>query len=146
MAAGTHAYTDAGNHTVHVAFRRRGRVLGRVRDVVVVLPASPGGLALSAVAGEPFEATLGTFTRRGFSPYTPLIDWGDGTQSLAMLDELDDTTYQTSGSHTYSDLGTYPVSVSVFYVWRPTPEGQPDLGLPAETIVEVQSMVTVRLR
>jgi hypothetical protein len=68
----------------------------------------------SATAGAPFSGTLATFSNvaPNTSPYTALIDWGDGSTSTCSI-SVSGSSLTVLGSHTYADPKTYTVSVQI---------------------------------
>jgi hypothetical protein len=143
VAAGSHRYATAGEYQVTIAFHRGPRALGRYHDTLAVSGNPGGATGLSGRAGRPVGGSIGTFVKGAFPPYTPVVDWGDGTRSDAALSEAGTTTYAVRGSHTYAAPGTYRVAVSVVYTFRPTPAGQPDIGAPVQTVDVIQTTITI---
>lgn len=47
----------------------------------------------------------------GVSHYSATIDWGDGSSSAGVIEDHGNNNYGVRGSHTYANLGDYPVIV-----------------------------------
>jgi hypothetical protein len=86
----------------------------------------PVGFTLEGVAGKRLSGALGTFTSPWFEPGTQVIEWGDGSESDAILEALPDGTYRASGSHRYRRPGTYIVTLSGGFG-----PSNPQIGAPA---------------
>src|SRR3954453_10503002 len=108
--------------------RPRGLLIG----LVVALTAS-----VTAVVGAaaPASAAVGTVTVNALSPtegtalsnvtvatftsttpvdtFTPVINWGDGTVTIGTVASTGANSFSVKGSHTYSDEGSFAVSVAV---------------------------------
>jgi hypothetical protein len=75
------------------------------------------GLPVQATASLPFTALLATVT--GANPdaavgdFTATINWGDGTTSDGTLRADPSGGFDISGTHTYSQSGWYPITVTV---------------------------------
>ncbi|HEY2652569.1 MAG TPA: PKD domain-containing protein, partial [Solirubrobacteraceae bacterium] len=79
---------------------------------VAEAPISVTAAPVAATEGAQFSGTVATVTGDSDSPpsdYTAQIDWGDGTTSQGTVD----ASGNVSGSHTYSDEGSYTVTTTV---------------------------------
>jgi titin len=76
------------------------------------------GISLSAAEFSPFaNVAVAAFTTSasGFEPasdFTATIAWGDGTTTAGTI-VGNNGTFTVSGSHTYSDEGTFPIGVTI---------------------------------
>src|SRR5207302_8193588 len=63
------------------------------------------------------KVAVATFTHaNGVEPgasFTATVAWGDGTSSSGQVRQESDGSYTVTGSHTYGDERTYPITVSV---------------------------------
>jgi hypothetical protein len=68
----------------------------------------------NATAGAPFSIALATFSNvsPNTTPYTALIDWGDGSTSTCSI-RVGSNPLTITGSHTYADPKSYTVSVQI---------------------------------
>ncbi len=73
------------------------------------------GSAFNAVEGaQATNVTLGTFTdTSGASSYTVSVNWGDGTAASSGTVTISGSTRTVKGSHTYSEEGSYAVTVTI---------------------------------
>jgi hypothetical protein len=80
------------------------------------------GAALTGVEGTtndsaPVSGTVATFTDANpnsqATDYTATISCGDGTTSGATVSGTPGGTFTVTGSHSYAEDGTYPISVTV---------------------------------
>jgi hypothetical protein len=74
------------------------------------------GFPISATEDVPFTGTVAAFTNPNLVgseiPFTSTIDWGDGTTTSGTV-TLVNGTFLVSGSHTYTEEGSYAVQVSL---------------------------------
>ena len=69
---------------------------------------------VNATEGAAFSGVVATGTAYGATnPLSATINWGDGSNSTVSVTPNPDGTYSVSGSHTYSEEGSYPLSVTV---------------------------------
>jgi streptogramin lyase len=88
-------------------------------------PITTGGVAVSAVAKQPFSGAVAAFTAP--EPGVPVaravtIFWGDGTRSVGTID-ANGNDLTVTGAHTYRRAGKYPVRVVV--TQKSTQRGSP---------------------
>ena len=77
-----------------------------------------GSAAVAATEGTAFNGQVATFTNTGFqtnpsSDFTASIDWGDGTTTTGTLADDGAGNITVSGTHKYSDEGTFALSVTL---------------------------------
>src|SRR5262249_12995740 len=88
-----------------------------VNGMLIVNPAPlpATGVNFSATAGTPFSGTLATFTNvsPNTSPYTALIDWGDGSTSTVSINVSGSSPLMVTGAHTYVAPKSYTVTVQI---------------------------------
>src|SRR5215208_8329604 len=86
-------------------------------------PSNPRGVQITAESGTEFSGVVGAFQHSGKEDsnrdYTGTIDWGDGTPATAATfvppPGPEDATgeVQVRGTHTWTQPGTYTVTVTV---------------------------------
>jgi uncharacterized repeat protein (TIGR01451 family) len=118
--SGTHIYADEGPYTatVNVHDTDNSYVKGTVFDSVTVADAALTAGApttLAAVEGAAFSGVVGTFADADASAptsdYSGFVDWGDGSSSNATF--AGSGPVRVSGTHTYEEEGSYPITVQV---------------------------------
>lgn len=83
-------------------------------DDVVLSEPSPARGAVAATVGVPVTATLDSFTESNALAFLhDVVDWGDGTRSIAPITTSLDGTFQVSGDHAYAHTGSYLATVTV---------------------------------
>ena len=120
--SGTHTYTRYGTYagTVSVGvncngatFTQQGQFFGTISDA----PLTAAGVAVSAVPGQAFTATVAHLTDANpdgvASDDTASINWGDGTTSAATIAPAAGGGFDVTGSHTYATVGQDLISVDV---------------------------------
>jgi hypothetical protein len=85
-------------------------------DLLLAEPV-PGQLTLSATTGVALSGVLGTFqdANPNANSHDSLatVDWGDGSSSQGVIHADASGGFSVSGTHTYAQAGTLPVSVAV---------------------------------
>ncbi len=75
------------------------------------------GMPVAATEGSPFTGTIATFTdpdtAATASEYSATIDWGDGSPVDTGVIIGGSGSFSVSGTHTYSEEGTYAVTVTI---------------------------------
>jgi RHS repeat-associated protein len=124
---GDHTYMEEGSYTVSVTITDSSGSSEGVTETANVADAllSPGsGGSINVVEGTSFSGTVATFSDAGPGPgnetsggdaeYTVSISWGDGNKSGGTVSAGGTSgTYVVSGSHQYTDEGSYPVTVTI---------------------------------
>jgi hypothetical protein len=133
VVTGSHKYAEesspnhtggAGAYTVTVTVRHEANAPVTVRTAAVVAdPAVLGkAVAVSAVEGTPFTSAVTTFTDPGgsepLSDYSATIAWGDGTTVAGRI-TFAGGIFTVTGSHTYAEEGSFPVTVTVHHEAAP---------------------------
>lgn len=128
---GSHTYTAAGTKNAVVTLvtapinsmlKFPTTVIEYIDDKVVVAPFplnSSGGVTLHETAGKSFTAALGTtgIIAPG-TDLTAIINWGDGTTGVAVLNGvgiigIDVIKMQATGGHKYATPGKYAITVTI---------------------------------
>lgn len=129
LVIGTHRYSEGGTFNVSTQVLQtlydNGKAsalypmaLPEITSTAKVMHAGPittGGIAISAVAGQPFSGSLASFTIPS-SPVpvtrTTTIFWGDGVRSIGTIG-ASGSDLTIAGTHTYRKAGKYHVHVVV---------------------------------
>jgi hypothetical protein len=77
---------------------------------------SASGTPVSATEGQPFSGQVAAFADADNQPassYTATITWGDGGSSAGTVAQTGSGEYTVSGSNTYAEEGSDPVSVQI---------------------------------
>jgi len=96
---------------------------GSEQVIVVESPISARGTTFSATEGQPFTASVATFTdpdtNATAADYSATIDWGDGATSAGTISGSTGN-FAVSGTHTYKEEGQYHVTVTVTDIDTPS--------------------------
>jgi hypothetical protein len=111
----SHVYKDNGAYTVTVSVRDDDGAVGTGTFVVTVnnaVPVVTAGAFQTPSEGATVRLAPATFTDGGSADaHTASIDWGDGTPPEA--GSLNQLGRRVSGSHVFTDNGSYTVTVCV---------------------------------
>lgn len=123
---GTHTYTEGGTYAGTVTVTDgdssetlSGAFTATVQDAALT---ATSGAALTGVEGAtndsaPVQGAVATFTDANpnsqAADYTATVSWGDGAVSAGTVTGTAGGTFTVSGSHSYAEDGTYPISVTV---------------------------------
>jgi hypothetical protein len=125
VVSGTHTYADVGFDVTSVTVTDTSLALNTatasgfavVSDApITASPVTLPGFGVNQSSG-PLE--VATFTDGNptapLSDFSALIDWGDGSSSAGTITQPGGTgtTFDVSGSHTYTASGTYTVTVDI---------------------------------
>jgi uncharacterized protein (TIGR03118 family) len=126
LVVGTHAYTEEGSDAVSVSIADNGGNTATIAETATVLDAPlkakgvviSGGTASSSSTLVVSSQVVATFVDTGGAEpaanYTATIDWGDGSTSAGTVAlSSDGTTFDVSGSHTYTSSGRFTPTVSI---------------------------------
>ncbi|MFO7538435.1 MAG: PKD domain-containing protein, partial [Chloroflexota bacterium] len=109
-----HAYADNGTYTVTLTVTNsENQVVSDTLLVTVhnVAPTVTAAADQSLGLNETFSGVLAAFSDPGWlDTHTAVIDWGDGTVSVGVVDQAAQTV---TGSHTYTTMGVYTVTITV---------------------------------
>ena len=88
-------------------------------------PISASGMTINAVEGAPFSGAVATFTdpdpNSTAAEYTATINWGDGSAPTpGTITGPTGGPFTVSGTHTYTEEGTYAVTVTITDVDTPS--------------------------
>ncbi|MFZ0545939.1 MAG: PKD domain-containing protein, partial [Candidatus Promineifilaceae bacterium] len=112
--SGSHVYDDNGSYTVTVTVTDDDS--GSDSDTFTVTvnnvaPSVDAGADQNVAVGDMVSLDPATFTDPGSADtHTAIIDWDDGTVEPGTVNQANDTV---SGSHVYTQAGTYTVTVTV---------------------------------
>jgi hypothetical protein len=144
---GTHTYTTAGTFTATVTITELAPPTGATAETVtaqntitVAQRLTAQGGAITAGAGVPLSgATIATFqdldTTAPTSNFTTTIDWGDGTTTAGVVTG-GVGSFNVTGSHTYSTVGTFTANVTITELTAPN-------GTPPETVTATNTISVV---
>jgi hypothetical protein len=119
---GTHTYTDESTDPISVTIKDDGGSTASTTSTATVVDAAltASGTPVSAIEGNAVTATVATFTDANplatTSNFTATITWGDGTTSTGTIAETtvnNKTVFTVTGTHTYAEDGTDPISVTI---------------------------------
>ena len=123
VRTGGHTYADEGSDTItttvtrtadHEQVAMTGQATVGEADSVTVT-----GDNISGHRGQQFSSvqvatfTDGTYPGNLPSDFTAVVDWGDGTTSAGTISETAQGSYAVDGSHTYTTVGDYTLTVTV---------------------------------
>ncbi|HET6882333.1 MAG TPA: TIGR03118 family protein [Pirellulales bacterium] len=113
----SHSYATAGVRPVTLTVSDGTKSITAIAEANVVdtsFTATP--VTLDATESEAFTGSVGSFTDSSgpgvATDYVANIDWGDGSTS-AGTPSLSGGTYGVTGSHTYTQVGSFTVTVAV---------------------------------
>ncbi len=116
--AGSHTYAALGNYTATTSLGEADQA-GRASattTVHVVVPVTIAVNNISASEGTAFSGALATFSDNlGADPvgnYSATINWGDGSSSAGTMSAAGGTNFTVSGTHTYADEGSFPLTIT----------------------------------
>jgi PKD repeat protein len=121
--SGTHTYTEEGTYTITVTItdvdtpsnNATATSTAHVADAAL----TAGALVVSSGGVEGVVPTNVTFTFTDANPFgtvadfTATITWGDGSSSAGIVAGPAGGPYTVTGSHTYTEEGSYTVTVTV---------------------------------
>ncbi len=124
---GSHTYAEEGVFGVVTAVTHgtatdaSGTASATVSDPAVM---ASGGFSFSAAEGSTSASqTVATFTDPGrteaVANYSASVNWGDSTSSAGAI-TFSSGTLIVSGSHKYSEEGSYPITVTISHESAPT--------------------------
>jgi hypothetical protein len=119
IVTGDHVYAQEGSFTAHVTIRDAGGSGATADSSVSVADAAltASGVAVPATEGASFSGVVASFTdadpNGAAGDYTATIAWGDGSSSSGSFAPDGNGGFTVSGSHTYAEEGSFPVSVTV---------------------------------
>lgn len=118
--SGSHSYAEEGQYTITINAAKStnatspiatGTSTANIAEADLTVKAMP----LTLTEGQSFSGTVATFSDPGAAAndtFTATISWGDNSSSTGTV-TLGKGSYSVSGSHTYTDEGSFPVSISV---------------------------------
>ena len=129
LVRGNHKYAQTGSYSVSVSAEQslytNGKpsalyplalpTLSETATVVTARPITTGGIAITAIAAQPFSGAVASFALSAHavpSTQATTIFWGDGSHSTGTIDTSGNELTVT-GSHTYRKPGKHHVRVIV---------------------------------
>jgi hypothetical protein len=119
QVTGTHTYAEEGTNPVTVTISDVGGSTATAGSTVNVADAAllASGTTLAATEGQALTGVVASFTDADLagavSDYTATIDWGDGTIDTGAVASDGGSGFQVTGTHTYAEEGTNPVTVTI---------------------------------
>jgi hypothetical protein len=116
---GNYMYGDENSHAITVTISDTGGSTATAGSTVTVSDAalSAAGVTLSPVEGAGFNATVATFTDANplakVNDFIAEINWGDGSSNSVGVIAANEGSFGVTGSHTYTDEGTYSITVGI---------------------------------
>src|SRR5262249_26918794 len=111
---GSHTYDSAGTYTVTVTIQddESGTATATSTATVSTISASP--VSFDADETTPVEALpVARSSDTQTDSYTATIDWGDGSAADSGVITGSEGGYSVTGSHTYVEGGSFPVTVTI---------------------------------
>jgi hypothetical protein len=117
---GQHTYAEDGSYQITVTAIQTGAAASRTSSSTSLANIAENDLTAQAVSiagleGQSFSGTVATFSDPGAAAtdtFTATINWGDNSSSVGAV-QATGGNYSVSGSHTYADEGSFPVSVTI---------------------------------
>ncbi|HWB14604.1 MAG TPA: DUF4214 domain-containing protein [Pirellulales bacterium] len=102
-------------YTNRAARPRRAKYQPRLQSLEPrsMLSVTPTGVTITPVETQSFTGRVATFTANDAGPFSASIDWGDGTTTTGTIAADGGGGFSVTGSHTYAEDGTDPVSVVI---------------------------------
>jgi hypothetical protein len=119
VVTGAFTYAEEGTYPVSVTITDQGGASAQVSTsaVVVDAPLTAAGVAPSATEGVSFSGVVATFADANpnstAADFTATITWGDGQTSAGTITANPAGGFVVSGTNTYAEEGSYPVTVSI---------------------------------
>jgi PKD repeat protein len=119
VVSGSHTYAEEGSFPVSVAISDAGGAAATAGGTAAVAdaPLAASGLNVGATEGASFSGAVASFTDANpgavAGDFSAVIAWGDGTTSSGTVTANGSGGFVVSGSHTYAEEGSYPVSVTI---------------------------------
>jgi hypothetical protein len=133
--SGSHTYAEEGTYTLHVTLTDKapGTATATVTGTANVAEAPLSGTITAAPAEGNFSGQVATFTdpdhHDTVSDYSAVIHWGDGTTSAGTIAATSTPgLFAVNGSHSYTDEGTFTISVTINHPVILVPNGGFETG------------------
>jgi hypothetical protein len=117
--AGSHTYAKEGAYNLQIQLTDTSGNFASIASTVTVAdaPLTPVGKTISGVKGQSLTAVVASFTDAdptgSASEFSALINWGDSTSSAGTIAANGSGGFNVTGTHTYSNSGTFPISVAI---------------------------------
>jgi hypothetical protein len=119
IVTATNTYAEESSYTVSVQISDAGGATASTASTATVADAAltASGTSVTATEGSAFSGVVATFSDADpgatSSDFTATITWGDGQSSPGTVSATSAGGFTVTGSHTYTDEGSYAVSVQV---------------------------------
>ncbi|MBI3838435.1 MAG: hypothetical protein HY288_10945, partial [Planctomycetia bacterium] len=116
--AGAHTYAEEGSYPISVTLTHESAPNATAASTATVADAAlhSTGINISSTVGLAFSGAVATFTDDNpsapLSDYSATIDWGDSHTSAGTI-SLVSGVLTVSGTNTYDQQGSYPISVTI---------------------------------
>ena len=102
-----------GIHPLHITIQKDGKRVASLSENITVIPRSDFGMALHAVAGQPFSGTVGYVPQQLEDGQLFYVNWGDQTNDTAPVQVMPWITegFAVQSTHTYAHPGKYVIEV-----------------------------------
>jgi hypothetical protein len=117
--SGSNTYADGGTYSFQVSITDVGGASATIGGTAQVAdsPLSATAVGISSTERATFNGVVATFNDANpiepTSSYTATITWGDGHTSAGTISATGGGNFTVSGSNTYAEEGTFPVSVQI---------------------------------
>jgi hypothetical protein len=117
--SGSHAYAEEGSYTVSVKITDAGGASASATGSASIVDAAltPLPTTVTPLEGNAFSGVVASFTDADpnavASDFTATITWGDGHTSTGTVAGNGSGTFTVSGTNTYAEEGSFPISVQI---------------------------------
>jgi hypothetical protein len=117
--SGANTYAEEGSYSLSVTINDLGgsTVTATTAASVADASLSATGVIVNPIEGASFTGPVATFTdanpNSDINDLTATITWGDGHSSVGVITANGGNSYTVTGTNTYVEEGSYPVSVQI---------------------------------
>jgi hypothetical protein len=120
---GSHTYSQSGSHLITVQITEvagSGSTTANGTALVSSVPLAVSGTPISTTEGTQFTGVVASFTDADplatATDYSVSLTWGDGGTSMGMVTSNGAGGFDVSGTHFYTEAGSYAVSVQILSI------------------------------